>query len=97
MFVGRGKVMGNLQIHVGAEIKVILSQKSGLVYRCVSRRSSCAVVLQVAARLRWRLAMRCLQSGTTAVTSISMRARSSTSAATSTQVMAGKFFPITSR
>lgn len=37
------------------------------------------------------------QSGTTAVTSISTLARSSTSALTSTQVMAGKFLPITSR
>lgn len=40
---------------------------------------------------------RLVQSGRTAVTSISIRARSSTSADTSTQVIAGKFFPITSR
>lgn len=37
------------------------------------------------------------QSGTTAVTSISTLARDSISPLTSTQVMAGKFLPITSR
>ena len=38
-----------------------------------------------------------VQSGKTAVTSISTRAHASISPHTSTQVMAGKFFPITSR